>query len=142
MQKPVGERYSGIDFLEPCDAFIGVDLFQKHVFMNLRDSHHVANLRRKAETADACGFQFRHVFQKSLTCMGQGLHTVQCKEWLAVQRLDRQAVRLLAADELAIVLDMPLGAGMGTARGDGKRHAPEAEDLEGDVRRTLDDLAD
>jgi|GEM_PF-5239451 len=74
--------------------------------------------------------------------MGHGLHTVQRQEGLAVQRLDRQTVRLLAADEKAVVLDLALGTGMGAARRDGERHAAEGEDLEIDIGAVGNDPLD
>ncbi|MCY1309394.1 hypothetical protein D9M70_594850 [compost metagenome] len=58
-----------------------------------------------------------------------------------VERLDGQAIRILAADELAIVLDQALGTGMGAARRDRQRHATEREDLESEARIVLDDAA-
>src|SRR5690606_5705061 len=82
------------------------------------------------------------IFQKSLAGVGEGLYTIQCKEGLAVEGFNGQTVRFFSADELAVILDVSLGAGMGAARRNGERHTSEAENLKGNFRCAFDDLAD
>ena len=65
------------------------------------------------------------------------------KEVLAVERVDRQAVRVLAADELAGILGQAVDARVIAARRDGERHATERPHFEADAawRRQREQLS-
>ena len=62
--------------------------------------------------------------------MRHRLYAVQRQKRLPVKRAYWQSIRIVAADELAIILDIALGAGMGAARRNSERQAPEGEDFE------------
>lgn len=110
--------------------------------MNLRERKNVEKMRRKEEKDEEWGFKLRNVLKKRMKCMGKGMKKVKWKEWMDVKSIERKEVRIIEEEEMEIVIDMKIGEGMGKERGDGKRKEKEDEEIEGDVRRKIEDIED
>src|SRR5690606_14717857 len=90
-----------------------------------RPAGHVAGLPRKANGRDAGFCQRGNLAEQVETGVRHCLHAVHGKEALAVERVDGKAVRVLLADEAAIILRQIVQTRMIAASGNRQRNAAE-----------------
>jgi hypothetical protein len=89
---------------------------------------------RQAQPADPRLAQGIALRDQALQRRALGLDAVERQEGLALAGLEQQAVGVVAAAELAVVLLQPVVARREAARREGQRQAAEAPDLGGDGR--------
>lgn len=104
VQEAVRKGYAGIRFLQFFKSLFPFEPPIERRAVESRNPDHVAILRGKPDASEACLYQRREIIQEHDTTVRHRLDAVQNEERLSVERAQRQAVGIFAADELAIVL--------------------------------------